>query len=80
VPDRAANGKMLNRPKGMNAVSTEVVLQSFSSSLLFYHRMPRLYPRLLSLFHLLYGCFGTLVPMFFRRRLGDLLELPKLFN
>jgi hypothetical protein len=33
VPDRAPNGKMLNRPKEMHAVSTEVWLRLFSSSL-----------------------------------------------
>jgi hypothetical protein len=46
VQDRAPNGKMLNRPKEMHAVSTEVLLRLFSSSLpvcpvLFYLVMPR---------------------------------------
>jgi hypothetical protein len=31
VWDRAPNGKMLNRPKEMHAVSTEVLLRFFSS-------------------------------------------------
>ncbi len=33
MPDRAPNGKMLNRPEEMNTVSTEVLLRFFSSSL-----------------------------------------------
>jgi len=46
VPDRAPDGKMLNWPKEMNAVSTEVLLRFFSSSLpvcpvFFYLVMPR---------------------------------------
>jgi hypothetical protein len=46
VPDRAPNWKMLNRPKEMNAVSTEVLLRFFSSCLpicpVFFHLvMPR---------------------------------------
>ncbi len=33
VPDRAPHGKMLNWPKEMNVVSTEVLLRFFSSRL-----------------------------------------------